>query len=91
MIARVLSSVGRPGTVGKFREEQIVHRSTWAKIHDPGTTVGPVTTVRVAMFNGTTQTQVNPVDIGSGVDAGSLLDSDAFDDYGPIRQTGRVF
>lgn len=87
---RVLSSVGRMGTSGKFRPEQIAQRSTWARIGDPGTTIGAITTIRLRMFNKTTETRVNPVDVGSGVDPNSLLDSAEFDDYGSVRQTGRV-
>lgn len=58
--------VGRLGAVGRFRTKQIAQQKTWAVIPDEFTTIAAMHIVHVVPSNGSTETQVNPVDPGDG-------------------------
>lgn len=68
-----------PGMVGRFRGEQIAHRSTWNRLPDLPTNFSAMSLIRVHPANGSTIVTVNPTDPGT-TDAG---DGTAPNEWGP--------
>lgn len=51
-----------PGQVGKFRAEQLAQRGTWARIPDYAPMEGLIHAIRFVPANGSTITELNPLD-----------------------------
>jgi len=59
---RVLDSVNYPPAVGKVRDTQVAHQSTWRGIPDDDTGSAAFYQVHVTPSNASTCTYVNPLD-----------------------------
>lgn len=74
--------------IGRWRPEQIAQRRTWDRLSDPGLTVPRLNQVRLGVINGTTVTQINPLDTGDGVDSDVVL-SPTLGTWGQVIPAGR--
>lgn len=70
----IMSPSTNPGSVGKFRPEQIAQRTTWSRVPDEQTALAAMHVIHVVPANGSTIAVMNPLDPGTIVDGGA--DSD---------------
>lgn len=60
-----------PGQVGKLRAEQLAERGTWARIPDYSPMEGLIHSIHVVPVNGSTVTELNPLDPATVADVQS--------------------
>lgn len=69
-------SVGQPGRVAAFDGSQIAQRRTWAMVPDEQTALAAMHVLHVNLVNGTTITELNPLDVGTVADRRADADND---------------
>jgi hypothetical protein len=70
----IMSPSTHPGSVGKFRPEQIAQRTTWRRVPDEQTAIAAMHVIHVVPHNGSTITALNPLDPGTVADGGADAD-----------------
>lgn len=81
MMERMMG-VGYPGTVGKFRPEQIAQMSTWTVVPEQDRVQASMHQKHIVPSNASTVTYVNPLDPGDG------LWYDKPSDWGAVHRAG---
>jgi hypothetical protein len=78
-----------PGSVGKFRDEQLRNRQTWAIVPDDQVALAAMHAIHIVPMGSTTCTYVNPLDPATVADtaAGWLATPGA---AGPVVKAGRT-
>lgn len=66
----VMSPSTNPGSVGKFRDEQVRNRLTWGIVPDDQMTLAAMHVIHIVPAGGTTVTYVNPTDPATVADTG---------------------
>lgn len=79
-----------PAAVGRLRPEQIATRSTWARVPDNETRTAAMHAIHIVPANGSTITEVNPLDPGTTEDADPPLWLERPHGYGHVAQSGRA-
>lgn len=86
----VSSPSNYPAAVGRFRPEQIAQRATWGVVPDDQMRTAAMHAVHVVPANGSTVTEVNPLDPGTVDDADPALWLDTPHGYGYVSKAGRA-
>ena len=78
-----------PPAVGRFRPEQIATRSTWNVVPDDQARTAAMHAVHIVPANGSTVTEVNPLDPGTTEDADPALWLERPHGYGYVTKPGK--
>lgn len=86
-----VAPINYPPAVGRFRPEQIAQRSTWGVVRDDERRTTAMHVIHIVPANGSTITEVNPLDPGTTEDADPPSWLERPHGYGYVAQAGKRY
>lgn len=85
----IMTPSNAPGSIGKFKPEQVRDRLTWGIVPDDQIALAAMHVIHVVPVNGTTLTVLNPTDPATVADTASDCYLERPGGYGHVARAGR--